>query len=1104
MGKEPKRRGGGSREDVRQLIAKKKYTQAIEILREQLNGPGPVAGLRMQLGDLLVQTGRGQEAIPVFLALADELAADGFIARAVAALKRVDKIELGRPEVEARLTAMGRRTPSLPPRPAATPPAEVSSTFEIGIEEVGSDTLSRLEAAAAERAARGEASPSPDDAGLPAVPEASALEALVVDAPAEPPAEPVAAPPETAAPEPEVAAPATTAPPMAEPESATSGEAESGGADAVASQPPAGEPPGGAAGEEAAIAPAIAEPAETQTARPATASVAGRLRGVFRRFLAALPVSVPDARPDASEPEPEPGASAPEAIALGPDALEFPPEAITPSPDASAPTSGNEPPPESEQPDLVSVATEAVAAEPGAIAAEPLAIPPAEPEAPPHPEAATLAPESTASAPEPAPTVSPEPTPEAATPEPASESPSAFALVPDTVSPEPDTLSPKPEAAANEPVAAEPVPAAPPESATADPAPEFDLGEPEPALAEGEDAALEQGLPTLDLPDEPASQTAPAPTVEDEETLPTLEVEEEATPVAAEAAEPVDKPELSAEPEALVDAEKPVEVETEVASPEPDTVPIPVAAVIEPEALVEVEPLPVEPDALEPEALVPDPLVAEALVPDAVMPDALEPEAVPLVEPDVSNRRVPPRTPDIASFLSLTEDAFQDQVTDLIEGMLDLEDMAAASDGPPEHARPLLTGPLFEGLADDERVALVRGLRLRTFEPGDILLTEGEAGSSLFLITAGAAKVFVRNPAGHNLLLDSLGEGDFFGEISTLHGRPRTATVSAAAPCELLELDQPALAQIAVRYPHVAERLEAFSRERAGDPEAAALRIRESALNGEGVLGRRPEDGRLDPRMRLRLAEAFLKAGQEREAAQVLIELADDLVRRGQGEKAVALLKKVEQLQRRPKGWPRPLAPTPSAANRPSDSDDRLGHWLVDVVRDTVRRRQAVAARTLDVPAGAFIDEETMHAYGRGLVTSPLFAGLSREELLALLQGLEFRMFEPGDLVLTEGEPGRSVFVIARGEVRLFVRNRAGHDLSLRTLGEGAFFGEISALSGRSRTATVTATTSCVLLELDHAPLESIVAAHPVVREKLETAYIERAGDPVAEAIRRQ
>ncbi|HSB61619.1 MAG TPA: cyclic nucleotide-binding domain-containing protein, partial [Vicinamibacteria bacterium] len=433
-------------------------------------------------------------------------------------------------------------------------------------------------------------------------------------------------------------------------------------------------------------------------------------------------------------------------------------------------------------------------------------------------------------------------------------------------------------------------------------------------------------------------------------------------------------------------------------------------------------------------------------------------------------------------------------------------DEAPASAEEPATARPLLTGPLFEGLGDDERVALVRGLKLRSFEPGDVILTEGEAGGSLFLLTAGAVKVFVRNPAGHNLLLDSLGEGDFFGEISTLSGRPRNATVTASALCELLELDQASLAEIAVRYPHVSERLEEFSRHRAGDPEAAALRARPAGA-GEGSLESHFDDGRWEPRMRLRLADAFLKTGLDREAVQVLIDLADDLVRRGQNEKAVAVLKKVEQLQSRPRGAlrrPAPAAPAAPGRSHGAGSDDRLRDWLIDVVRDTVRRRAAVATRGHDPHAGQAIDPETMRAYGRGLVASPLFEGLSEDELLALVRGLELRMFEPGDIVLTEGEPGQSVFIVATGSVRVFIRNRAGQDVGLRPLGEGAFFGEISAISGRARTATVTAAAPSALLELDQPALEAITRSHPGVRKVLEDVYIERAGDPAADAIRRQ
>src|SRR5258706_16068389 len=98
--------------------------------------------------------------------------------------------------------------------------------------------------------------------------------------------------------------------------------------------------------------------------------------------------------------------------------------------------------------------------------------------------------------------------------------------------------------------------------------------------------------------------------------------------------------------------------------------------------------------------------------------------------------------------------------------------------------------------------------------------------------------------------------------------------------------------------------------------------------------------------------------------------------------------------------------------------------------------------------------------------------------------------------------PGQSIFIVATGQVKVFIRNPGGHDVPLCGLGEGAFFGEISALSGRSRTATVTAAAPSVLLELDQPALEAITRAHPRVQETLQTAYIERASDPSPQALR--
>ena len=194
-------------------------------------------------------------------------------------------------------------------------------------------------------------------------------------------------------------------------------------------------------------------------------------------------------------------------------------------------------------------------------------------------------------------------------------------------------------------------------------------------------------------------------------------------------------------------------------------------------------------------------------------------------------------------------------------------------------------------------------------------------GQSVFVLASGAAKVFVRSPSGRNFPVAELRDGDFFGEISSLSGRPRSATVTAAARCELLELDRPTLDEIARAHPRVAEVLEEFYIRRASSPEAAAVRA--VPLSDAGterkaieVLEAHFGQSRWDPRMRLRLADVLLKAGKYQDAVPVLIGLADDLARAGFPEKAIAVLKKIEKIQRRDVEVVN-LAPLASGAPRP-------------------------------------------------------------------------------------------------------------------------------------------------------------------------------------------
>lgn len=132
--------------------------------------------------------------------------------------------------------------------------------------------------------------------------------------------------------------------------------------------------------------------------------------------------------------------------------------------------------------------------------------------------------------------------------------------------------------------------------------------------------------------------------------------------------------------------------------------------------------------------------------------------------------------------------------------------------------------PLFSELADPDLVALMQGLRLLTFEPGEIIVTEGEPGDSMLVLSSGRVRVYARDRAGRNHQVRLLDDGEFFGEISLVTGQPRTATVVAATPCELLELHQDALRAIGEKHPKVPFVIREFCDRRLGSREEAAAR----------------------------------------------------------------------------------------------------------------------------------------------------------------------------------------------------------------------------------------------------------------------------------------
>jgi hypothetical protein len=129
-------------------------------------------------------------------------------------------------------------------------------------------------------------------------------------------------------------------------------------------------------------------------------------------------------------------------------------------------------------------------------------------------------------------------------------------------------------------------------------------------------------------------------------------------------------------------------------------------------------------------------------------------------------------------------------------------------------APPVPASPLFERLPTEERDAVVREMELETHDEGSIIINEGDPGSSMYVIASGEVKVFTRGNTGP-LYLARLCEGDFFGEVSVLTGKPRTATITASQRTELLRLDKAKLDGVLSKYPGIRKVLEDFYRKRA-------------------------------------------------------------------------------------------------------------------------------------------------------------------------------------------------------------------------------------------------------------------------------------------------
>jgi CRP-like cAMP-binding protein len=264
---------------------------------------------------------------------------------------------------------------------------------------------------------------------------------------------------------------------------------------------------------------------------------------------------------------------------------------------------------------------------------------------------------------------------------------------------------------------------------------------------------------------------------------------------------------------------------------------------------------------------------------------------------------------------------------------------------------------------------------------------------------------------------------------------------------------------------------------------------------------------------RLRLADLLVLADRGDQAFPILLGVADELARYGSTDRALEALRRADA-----------IAPGHPEVRGRFSSLARAARARIEVAKAATRAaeekaapsaRAAPAAPTLPAPApepaSPPVDEEQVAFVralgdrppgGRDSLAAALFSELPLDLVHDTATGLHRRVVPAGGIVVSEGDSGDSLFLIATGSVRVLVVGGHGRPLEIRRLDEGDFFGEVAALSGTPRSATVVAVVACELLEIDRWALEALFEARPAARRVLEGARDHRAHSPEESAVR--
>lgn len=123
--------------------------------------------------------------------------------------------------------------------------------------------------------------------------------------------------------------------------------------------------------------------------------------------------------------------------------------------------------------------------------------------------------------------------------------------------------------------------------------------------------------------------------------------------------------------------------------------------------------------------------------------------------------------------------------------------------------------------------------------------------------------------------------------------------------------------------------------------------------------------------------------------------------------------------------------------------------------------------------------------YQETLARVPLFSMMKKRELKNIADMAEVLLYEPGEMIIREGDSDGRLFVILAGEVAVVKNLGQSDERQLNTLGPGTYFGEMAVLGTSRRTASVKAASQAKLMCLAEFDLRAAMEKHPNIAVEL-------------------